>query len=589
MSDVREVEARLTGPGAPFEIAWEDVLGERMAVFRTRPPSLRALLVESAARGDAEYLVVDDGRRHSYAEHARRVAALAAVLRERYGIGHGDRVAILAANGPEWIQAFWATVSLGAVCVGLNGWWVRDEIRYGLDDADPKLLIGDRKRLARLAGEPLRMPVVEIESQFEDLLDAGMGAGLPDVAIAEDDAATILYTSGTTGRPKGAVGTHRTILALVRLQVFHGMRMFLLAAARAAKPSESSDRPSESSDRPSESSDRPAPEARATAPRPCNLVATPLFHVSGLYTGVVTGLATGLKTVWTTGRFDPVKVMQLIERERVTTWGPMGTMVHRVVHHPDVGRYDLSTITGIGSGGAPIAPAMLARMREVFPNARAALGVGYGLTESGALATLNWGEELEARPGSVGRALPTIEVAIRDLDGKPVPDGVEGEVWIRGPLVMKEYWRRPAETAQALAPGRWLRTGDVGRLDDEGHLHLNSRRRDLIFRGAENVYPVEIEHCLEAHPDVAEAAVVGVPHEELGQEVKAIVVPREGLDAVALAALPAALGRWCGERLAYFKVPAHWELRHEPLPRNATGKVLKHVLTEGAVSPFVEE
>lgn len=568
MSTAREVEARLTGPGAPFEIVPEDVLGERMQVFRTRTPSLRVLLEESAARGDAAYLVVDDGRRYSYAEHARRVAALASVLRERFGIGPGDRVAILAANGPEWIQAFWATVSLGAVCVGLNGWWVRDEIRYGLADADPKLLIGDRKRLARLAGGFVDLPVVEIESQFEALVEAGAGAALPEAAIAEDDAATILYTSGTLGRPKGVVSTHRAILALARLQLFHGMRMFLLAAARGQLP---------------------ASGARAAAPPPCNLVAAPLFHVSGLYTGVVTGLAAGIKTVWTTGRFDPVKVMELIERERVTSWGPMGTMVHRVVHHPDVGRYDLSSITSIGSGGAPIAAALLARMREVFPNARAALGIGYGLTESGGLATLNWGEELEARPGSVGRALPSVELAIRDLDGKPVPDGAEGEVWIRSPLGMKEYWRRPEETRQVLGPGRWLRSGDVGRLDAEGHLHLASRRRDLILRGAENVYPAEIELCLEAHPEVAEAAVVGVEHEELGQEVKAIVVPRSGLDTGALAALPEELARHCAERLAYFKVPAHWELRSEPLPRNAIGKVLKHVLTEGATSPFVDE
>jgi acyl-CoA synthetase (AMP-forming)/AMP-acid ligase II len=568
MSSAREIEARLLAPGAPFETVEDDVLGERMAVFRARPPSLRALLAESAARGDAEYLVVDDGRRYGYAEHARRVASLAGALRDRYGIGHGDRVAILAANGPEWIQAFWATVSLGAVCVGLNGWWVRDEILTGIEDADPKLLIGDRKRLARVDGAPLRVPVLEIESELEALASADPGATLPDTPIGEDDPATILYTSGTTGRPKGAVGTHRAILALARLQTFHGMRMFLLAAARGQLP---------------------APEPRAAAPPPCNLVATPLFHVSGLYTGVVTGLASGIKTVWTTGRFDPRKVMALIERERVTSWGPMGTMVHRVVHHPEVGRYDLSTITAIGSGGAPIAPALLARMREVFPHARAALGIGYGLTESGGLATLNWGEELEARPGSVGRPVPTVEVAIRDLDGKPVPDGAEGEVWIRSPLVMREYWRRPRETAEALAPGRWLRTGDVGRLDEDGHLHLNSRRRDLIFRGAENVYPVEIEHCLESHPDVAEAAVVGVPHEELGQEVRAIVVARDGLGEAALAALPEALARWCAERLAYFKVPAHWQVRREPLPRNATGKVLKRVLTEGATSPFVDE
>jgi len=564
MSPTREIEARLTAPGAPFEVVEADVLGARIGVFRERAPSLRALLAQSAARGDAEYLVVDDGRRYCYAEHARRVASLAAALRDRYGIGHGDRVAILAANGPEWIHAFWAIVALGAVCVGLNGWWVRDEILFGVEDSDPKLLIGDRKRLARIAGAPLRVPVLELEA-LEPLLAADPQAALPDAPIAEDDPATILYTSGTTGRPKGAVCTHRAIVALAQLQVFHGTRLFLLAAARGTLP---------------------PPEARASAPPPCNLVATPLFHVSGLYTGVVTGLATGIRTVWTTGRFDPVKVMELIERERVTAWGPMGTMVHRVVHHPDVGRHDLSTITAIGSGGAPIAPALLARMREVFPKARASLGIGYGLTECGGLATLNWGEELEARPGSVGRTIPTVEVVIRDPAGQPVPDGGEGEIWIRSPLLMKEYWRRPEETAEALAPGRWLRTGDVGRLHEDGHLQLDSRRRDLIFRGAENVYPAEIEQCLEEHPDVAEAAVVGVAHEELGQEVKAIVVPRlEAEEAV----LVAALARWCGERLAYFKVPAHWEVRRAALPRNATGKVLKHVLADGAASPFVDE
>lgn len=568
MSDAREIEAGLTGAGAPFELAWDGVLGERMPVFRERAGSLRALLADSAARGDAEYLVIDDGRRYGYAEHARRVAALAAALRARHGIGPGDRVAILAANGPEWIHAFWAIVSLGAVCVGLNGWWVRDEILHGLEDSEPKLLIGDRRRLARIAGAPLRLPVLEIESGFEALVRAGEGAALPDEPIAEDDPAAILYTSGTTGRPKGVVATHRAIVALTRLQTFHGMRLFLLAAARGALP---------------------PPEARAAAPPPCNLVATPLFHVSGLYTGAVTGLATGIRTVWTTGRFDPEKVMQLIERERVTAWGPMGTMVHRVVHHPEVGRYDLSTITSIGSGGAPITPALLARIRAVFPAARAALGIGYGLTECGGLATLHWGEALEARPGAVGRALPTVALSIRDLDGKPVADGVEGEVWIRSPLVMKEYWRRPAETAAALAPGRWLRTGDVGRLDEDGFLHLHSRRRDLILRAAENVSPVEIEQCLEAHPGVVEAAVVGVAHEELGQEVKAIVVARGDLDAGARDALRAALAGWCRERLAYYKVPAHWELRGEPLPRNAAGKVLKHVLTSGATSPFVDE
>jgi acyl-CoA synthetase (AMP-forming)/AMP-acid ligase II len=274
-------------------------------------------------------------------------------------------------------------------------------------------------------------------------------------------------------------------------------------------------------------------------------------------------------------------VLQLIEAERVTSWGPMGTMLIRVLDHPDFGRYDTSSITQIGSGGAPISKALLERMGAAFPNARASVGLGYGLTESTALATVIAGADLEARPDSVGRPIPTTDLEIRDAQGRPVPDGVEGEIHIRSPLVMREYWRKPKETAETILPGRWLRTGDVGRIED-GYLYVNSRRRDLILRGAENVYPAEIEHCLELHPAVREAAVVGVDHPELGQEVKAIVVVDGAPTADELA-------RHVASRLAYYKVPAHWELRTEPLPRNATGKILKHVLTAGAMNPFVEE
>jgi acyl-CoA synthetase (AMP-forming)/AMP-acid ligase II len=260
-------------------------------------------------------------------------------------------------------------------------------------------------------------------------------------------------------------------------------------------------------------------------------------------------------------------------------------MMHRVLSHPDFARRDLSTITQLGSGGAPLPPELFARMREGFPNARSTIAIGYGLTESTSLATINGADELVARPDSVGRPLPTIDVEIRDPDGKPLPEGAEGEIHLRGPLVMREYWRRPRETAETLAPGRWLRTGDIGRLED-GYLYVNSRRRDLILRGAENVYPAEIEQVLELHDAVREAAVVGVDHPELGQEVKAIVVVDRIDDERALAD---ELSRWVGARLAYFKVPAHWEFRTEPLPRNATGKVMKNVLTSGGVNPFVEE
>jgi len=290
-----------------------------------------------------------------------------------------------------------------------------------------------------------------------------------------------------------------------------------------------------------------------------------------------------VKTVYMAGRFDPVAAMEIIQREKVTSWGPMGTVALRVMNHPDVGRYDLSSIRQLGSGGAPISAEVQRQMREVFPNARASLGLGYGMTEATGMATINFGEELVARPDSVGRTLPTIRVEIRDEQGRTAPGGAEGEICIHGPLVMHSYWRRPDATHETITPDRWLRTGDVGRVE-KGYVYVNSRARDLILRGAENIYPAEIELRLEAHPDVAEAAVLGVDHAELGQEVKAVIVPRAGASPD-----PERLAKFVGETLAPYKVPTHWELRREPLPRNATGKVLKKLLVEGGENPFIDE
>ena len=551
------VEDGLVAADGPFATTMETVLGEPVAVFRERAPSLRALLEASVAHGDREYLV-QGARRISFAEHHRAAASVARALRERFGVGPGDRVAIFAANCPEWIVTWWATVSLGAIAVGLNGWWVKDELLYAINDCRPKVLVADAKRLARAAGASLDVPVVAIERDFDALWRFDPAATLSDAPIAEDDPACILYTSGTTGRPKGAVHTHRNIVALHRLYTFHGLRAMLIAARQGSLPA-------------------------SPPPAPCQLMTTPLFHLSGLYTGAVTLLASGVKTVWTEGRFDPLEVLRLIEAEAVTGWGPMGTMFHRVAAHPELGRFDLSSLRQIGSGGAPLSPALQERMREVFPNARSATSVGYGLTEATGMATIHFGSELEKRPTAVGRALPTVSIEIRAPDGRPVPDGVEGEIFLRSPLVMKEYWGHPEATRDVLAPGRWLRTGDVGRLED-GYLTVNSRARDLILRGGENVHPAEIEQRLEAHPDVEEAAVVGADHEELGQEVMAIVVPRPGARPS-----PETLARFVGETLAYYKVPSRWEMRAAPLPRNATGKVLKALLLAGGENPFREE
>ncbi len=553
---VADVEARLTGPGGLFETREETVLGERMTVFSNRARHLRQFVEASRERDGAEWAVFSDGRterRLTFADHERAVASVAAALRDRFGVGRGDRVAILAANCPEWIVTFWAAVSLGAIAVGLNAWWTGAEIAYGLDDARPKVLVVDRRRLARIERVPPGCGIVEIEAGFDGLWHHDLAAPLPDDPVDEDDPALLLYTSGTTARARGVLSSHRNIIALVGLNFFHGVRVLSLAP--------------------------PSPDAAA----PCPLVTSPLFHVSGLHNGAIALLAGGVKSVWTTGRFDPEVTLALIDRERVTGWGFTETLLKRLVDHPAVGRYDLSSIRAIGGGGSPFAASLLARAREVFPRARPSLAVGYGLTECSALATMNFGAELARHPESAGRPLPTAEIDIRDQAGSPVADGTTGEIHIRGPMVMLGYWSRPDDTEAAFRPGRWLRTGDIGRLSG-GRLYIDARARDLILRGGESISPLEIEQRLEAHPAVAEAAVVGVAHEEFGQEVKAIVVPAAGARID-----PAELAAWTGEALAYYKVPTGWEVRDARLPRNAADKVVKAALIGELTAPFLEE
>jgi len=557
--DLARVEAELVAPGGMFEL--EDVVvgGERMRAFKHRHRTLYDILHNSTRFGDGEYIVATDGvdeRRITFAEHARLVASVASVFRARYGVGRGDRVAILGANSPEWIIAFWATIALGGVAVGLNGWSTAPEIAYFVEDCEPTVLVADEKRLARLDGSDLGVPVIGIERDFAALEQHAPDAPLPQVDVAEDDPAIILYTSGTTGRPKGAINTHRNVCSLLALTTYQGARVFMLRGADAQEPMDS----------------------------PCQFMTSPLFHVSGLHTGAVAMLAIGVKSVWLTGRFDPANAMQVIERERCTGWGVTETVLHRMVNSPDVDKYDLSSLRQVGGGGSPFSPSLIERTRAIFPNASRAVGVGYGQTECAALATVSNGQELIDFPRSVGRPLPTVELEIRDPLDKPLPEGEEGEVCIRGPMVMPGYWHRPDETAQTLGDGGWLHTGDIG-LMDGGRLYLESRKRDLILRGGEHVYPVEIEKRIEDHPDVEECAVIGVDHPELGQTVKAILVPRPGhtVDVEDLR-------RWVAAELAYFKVPEQWEIRAEPLPRNAAGKILKEPLRDTASDTgFVEE
>ena len=545
----------LLAPGAPFEMADEDVLGEVMQVFVQRARSLRQLLVQAGRFGDSDYAVFHDGGRRralTFADHERRVASVAAALADR-GVGAGDRVAILAANCPEWIITFWATVSLGAVAVACNGWWTRDEIVHALAHTTPALLVADAKRLARLDGADPGMPVVVIEEDFVDLEGFAPDAALPDIPIDEDQPALLQFTSGTTGRSKAAVLSHRSVVAFVQVVTF-------LGAAQVASVG--------------------LPSTGPSRPR---LAVFPMFHISGLQSASITPMATGAGNVWPMGRFDPATVIQLTAEEGIYAWNGTATHVFRLLQDPMIETLDVSLVQNVAIGGSATTPELVRATEERFPHLVDTFTSGYGLTESGGMVSHAGNAMLQANADSVGMAMPTVGVRIVDEDGVEVPDGENGSICVRSPLVMLGYWEDVEATDQAFLPGRWLRTGDYGRLQG-GELFLASRLRDLILRGGENVYPIEVEARLEQHPAVAECAVYGVDHETLGQEVKAVVVLVDGasLDLVGARA-------FCGEKLADYKLPEYLEVWAGPLPRNAGGKVVKAVLRGEVTQAFFEE
>tara|TARA_B100001146_G_scaffold223616_1_gene238762 strand:- start:1269 stop:3014 length:1746 start_codon:yes stop_codon:yes gene_type:complete len=545
----------LLAPGAPFEMADEDVLGEPMQVFVQRARSLRQLLEQAGRFGDSDYAVFHNGGRRralTFADHERRVASVAAALADR-GVGAGDRVAILAANCPEWIITFWATVSLGAVAVACNGWWTRDEIVHALAHTTPALLVADAKRLARLDGADPGMPVVVIEEDFVDLEGFAPDAALPDIPIDEDQPALLQFTSGTTGRSKAAVLSHRSVVAFVQVVTF-------LGAAQAASVG--------------------LPSTGPSRPR---LAVFPMFHISGLQSASITPMATGAGNVWPMGRFDPATVIRLTTEEGIYAWNGTATHVFRLLQDPMIETLDVSLVQNVAIGGSATTPELVRATEERFPHLVDTFTSGYGLTESGGMVSHAGNAMLQANADSVGMAMPTVGVRIVDDDGDEVPDGENGSICVRSPLVMLGYWEDVEATDQAFLPGRWLRTGDYGRLQG-GELFLASRLRDLILRGGENVYPIEVEARLEQHPAVAECAVYGVDHETLGQEVKAVVVLVDGasLDLVGARA-------FCGEKLADYKLPEYLEVWAGPLPRNAGGKVVKAVLRGEVTQAFFEE
>jgi long-chain acyl-CoA synthetase len=598
-----DIRAELCGPGGPFEVVEEQVGGAPMKVYKHRFPHLRAVAEQAARRGDQTFLVYGD-RRVSFGEFFERSAALAAGL-ERLGVAKGDRVAVLSANNPEWCETFWATVSLGAVLVGCNGWWKADEIHYGLADSGAGVLVADARRLERVAdrlGDLDHLAhVVLIDAAPSDVLPPGLLApegplqawrfdevaaeatSLPETDIAEDDPALIFYTSGTTGRPKGAVSTHRNMVANLQNTLYN-----TVAARRRDEPADAT-----ATARQNEPADETVADRRrdATVTEPVepttpraptvSLMTSPLFHVAGLHSSLVVGTLAGVRLVMTVGRFEPRQALELIEREKVTIWATVPTMVWRVCEWEGRHDFDTTSVTTVAFGGSPAAPELRRLIAETFPNVTSTSNV-YGLTESNSAATIINGRDLEERPGSVGPPVPVVDVRIVDAGGEPVPTGTDGEICLRGPIITPGYWGKPEETAAAIVDG-WLHTGDIGHLDDDGYLYLTDRAKDVIIRGGENVYSVEIEHRLVEHPEVLDAGVVGVPHPALGEEVEAVVQVAAGSTLSVDGARA-----WVAETLADFKVPERIRFTHERLPRNPSGKLLKNVLRGESDNQFTE-
>ncbi len=575
---IEEATRAITAPGQTFEMEEVEIRGISTRVWKNCPANLATILELSRGHGDRDYLVYED-ERTTYEENFRIAATLAHALRDRFAVELGDRVAIAMRNLPEWAMAFWGAAVAGGVVVPLNAWWTSPELHYGLADSGTKVAIVDAARLDRvtphLAELPeLRAVVVTHEDRTEvpSLPDAPVpiisfaelvgtptaDATLPALTIDPEDDATIFYTSGTTGKPKGAVGTHRN-MGTNLMSLF-----FLNTRAGLRSPTERTPRDDE----------RGGPGAY--------LLSVPLFHATGCHSVLVANTAAGNKLVMM-HHWDPERALELIERERIVTFGGVPAMVMQVIDAPSFATRDTSSIRSVAYGGAPAPPDLVRRIKEHFPVS--APSNGYGLTETSSVTTMNSGDDYVQKPNSVGPPVPVCDVRVvpdgfdgdEPTDDLPSGPDVTGELWIKGPNVVRGYWNKPDATAATFTKG-WLHSGDVARIDEDGFVYIVDRAKDMVIRGGENVYSVEVEAALFEHPAVADAAVIGVPHDILGEEVGAAVVLRPGAKVTA-----EELTRHVKERLAGFKVPTHIWFRSEPLPRNPQGKVLKRKLRDALV------
>ncbi|MFB8138051.1 class I adenylate-forming enzyme family protein [Streptomyces parvus] len=546
------IEDSLTAPGAPFAV----VLGERgTPEYADGPRTLREFVETTWAYGDTPFLIAGE-RTYSYGEFFAAASALAVRLRERYGLRSGDRAVIAMRNHPEWQIAFWAAQLAGLVAVPLNAWWTEGEFVHALDDCEPGVLLVDGERLDRVAGWARRTgayvvlfhgehgehgdgPVVEALrlDRYDDLPAPDPLAAPPDVEPRPEDDATILYTSGTTGRPKGAVATH---LAQAGAALNPRYQAAASALGRGAVP--------------------------GMGPAPVSLMTFPFFHVAA-FTSFYGVMAAG-GTLVLMDKWDADEALRLIRAHGVTHFAGVPTTALQLLDAAEGTGDGPASLTLFSTGGAAPPPALVARLTARYGK-RVEPRNGYGLTETSGGVLAHFGDDYRADPAGAGRPTPVTEVRIAGPSGEELPDGETGELWLRGQSLFRGYWRDAAATEEAFGVGGWFRTGDLA-VRREGQVSVVDRLKDVVIRGGENVYCVEVEGVLHDHPDVADAAVLGLPHPVLGEEVAAVVRLRAGAAVTA-----GALRDHVGGRLAAFKVPARVLFTDEPLPRNATGKLVK--------------
>ena len=560
VNTIRELLQPLThDEQSPWFITEEELDGVPTKVFANRPANLRELF-EMAAKdfGDRDFIIYED-ERLSFREAWEKASALAKCLSEDYGIQKGDRVAIAMRNYPEWALGLMAISSIGGIAVLMNAWWVTRELEYGLKDSGAKVILCDRERMERL--KPLHSSIdfrglsARVENPPEGVLDIQeaiakyQGQPAPACDIDGEDPLWLAYTSGTTGFPKGAQVNHRSVISA--LQCFQ----FTSAAAASLDP-------------------ELAKKAEAIE-QECTLLTVPLFHVTGAVPLFLLSFLLGRKLVMMY-RWDAETALQLIEREKATSFTGVPTMAYELVQHPNFDRYDTSSLLTIGGGGAPTPPEQVRKVESKFAGRP---GGGYGLTETNAVTATNVGDLYLQRPRSTGIPAILVDLDIRDeKSGKSLPANAVGEVCIKGAVLFQGYWNKPEATAECLSDG-WFRSGDLGRLDEDGFLYIEDRAKDMVLRGGENVYCAEVEAAIYEVDGIVEAAAFGLPDDRLGERVAAAVRLREDSD-LDQTRIQAALV----DKLAKFKIPDFILCQTTPLTRGATGKIQKRDIRDALIA-----